>query len=157
MKITPFLLACTLFAADLAQEGDRWWSHIKVLADDNMEGRNTGSPGHKRAALYVAEQFDNAGLLPAGTSGYLQPVEFNVTQIDEPRSSLAVAKKIKGAWTATPLKLGEDAMLMVREGLAPTIDALFEPPPKSGVATPPPKARAKASSAKTTRARRRTT
>jgi Peptidase family M28 len=123
MKITPFLLACTLFAADLAQEGERWWSHIQVLADDKMEGRNTGSPGHKRAALYVAEQFDNAGLLPAGTSGYLQPVEFNVTQIDEPRSSLAVAKKVNGTWKATPLKLGEDAMLMVREGLAPTIDA----------------------------------
>ena len=51
MKVTPFLLACTLLAADLAQEGQRWWSHIQVLADDKMEGRNTGSHAHKRAAL----------------------------------------------------------------------------------------------------------
>lgn len=123
MKLTPFLLACTLFAADLAQEGQRWWSHIQVLADDNMEGRNTGSEGHKRAARYVAEQFDNAGLAPAGTSGYMQAVKFNVTQIDEPQSSLMVTKKVRNVWKTTPLKLGEDAVLSVRDGLAPAIDA----------------------------------
>src|SRR6266496_1919705 len=31
--------------------GERWWSHVNVLADDSMEGRNTGSPGHKRAVV----------------------------------------------------------------------------------------------------------
>ncbi len=123
MKLIPILIAGTLFAADLAQEGQRWWSHIQVLADDKMEGRNTGSEGHKRAALYVAEQFDNAGLAPAGTAGYMQAVKFNVTQIDEPQSSLLVAKKVKNIWKTTPLKLGEDAVLMVRDGLAPTVDA----------------------------------
>src|SRR5580693_1034060 len=119
MKLTPILLTGTLFAADLAQEGHRWWSHIQVLADDKMEGRNTGSEGHKRAALYVAEQFDNAGLTPAGTAGYMQAVKLNVTQIDEPQSSLAVVKKGK----VTPLKLGKDAVFSVRDGLAPSIDA----------------------------------
>jgi len=123
MKITPLLLASTLVAADLAQEGQRWWSHIQVLADDKMEGRNTGSEGHKRAAQYVAGQFDNAGLQPGGTQGFLQPVAFNVTQIDEPQCSLLVAKKVKDVWKTTPLKLGEDAVFMVRDGLAPAIDA----------------------------------
>src|ERR1700733_16260638 len=123
MKLTPILLAGTLFAADLAQEGQRWWSHIQVLADDKMEGRNTGSEGHKRAAFYVAEQFDNAGLAPAGTSGYMQAFKLNVTQIDETQSSLAVAKKVKNVWKTTPLKLGEDAILGVRDGLAATLDA----------------------------------
>src|SRR5580700_214261 len=118
MRITPILLACSLLAADLAQEGQRWWAHIQVLADDKMERRNTGSEGHKRAALYVAEQFDNAGLAPAGTSGYMQAVKFNVTQIDEPHSSLAVTKKVKNVWKAMPLVLGEDAVLSVRDGLA---------------------------------------
>jgi hypothetical protein len=119
MKLFPWLLAGTLFAADLGQEGQRWWSHIQALADDKMEGRNTGSEGHKRAALYVAEQFDNAGLAPAGTAGYMQTVKLNVTQIDEPHSSLAVVKKGK----VTPLVLGEDAVFSVRDGLAPSIDA----------------------------------
>jgi hypothetical protein len=45
--------ATLLLAADVAQEGIRWWSHIQVLADDNMEGRNTGSPGHLRAAQFI--------------------------------------------------------------------------------------------------------
>src|SRR6516164_1686098 len=43
----------TVFAADTAQEGVRWWSHIQVLADDKMEGRETGSEGHRKAAQYV--------------------------------------------------------------------------------------------------------
>ena len=34
--------AACLLAVDVAQEGVRWWSYIQVLADDKMEGRNTG-------------------------------------------------------------------------------------------------------------------
>ena len=49
--------------------GRRWWSHVEVLADDRMEGRETGSPGFARAADYVTERFRAAGLQPAGTDG----------------------------------------------------------------------------------------
>src|SRR5437016_2722062 len=91
-------LSSTLFAADVAQEGKRWWSHIQVLADDKMEGRNTGSEGHRKAAQFVAGEFERAGLKPAGSSGYLQPVKFNVTQIAEESSSLAIVRQGK----ATP-------------------------------------------------------
>jgi hypothetical protein len=104
---------------DLVKEGDRWWAHIQVLADDNMEGRNTGSPGHLRAARFLAGEFEHAGLKPAGVSGYLQPVKFKVAQIDEEHSSLAIV----GDGKVTPLKLGEDANLAVRAGLAEKIDA----------------------------------
>ena len=106
-------------AADLVKEGDRWWSHIKVLADDNMEGRNTGSPGHLRAARFLAGEFERAGLKPAGINGYLQPVKFKVAQIDEEHSSLALVRDGK----TTPLKLGEDANLTVRAALAKKVDA----------------------------------
>ena len=57
-------------AAD-APDGQRWWSHVLVLADDRFEGRNTGSEGHRQAAEYVAREFERAGLKPAGTEGYL--------------------------------------------------------------------------------------
>ena len=40
----------------------RWFSHVEALANDGMEGRNTGSPAHKRAAEYVAAQFKQSGL-----------------------------------------------------------------------------------------------
>ena len=82
----------TLLAADFAQEGARWWSHIQVLADDRMEGRNTGSDGHRRAAQFVAGEFEKAGLKPAGTAGYFQAVKLNVRSIDEPASNLALVR-----------------------------------------------------------------
>jgi hypothetical protein len=114
------LSAAGIATPNLAQEGDRWWSHIQVLASDNMEGRNTGSPGHLRAAKFVAGEFERAGLQPAGTQGYLQPVKFKVSQIVEDQSSLAI---VSAAGKVTPLKLGEDANLTVRPGLAENIEA----------------------------------
>lgn len=122
-----FLISACLPAADLAKEhtkeltreGNRWWSRIQVVADDKMEGRNTGSEGYRRAAQYVAGEFERAGLRPAGTSNYFQPVKFTVTQIVEKDSSLAL---VKGG-QVTPLALGDDAALNVRAGLAPRYEA----------------------------------
>ena len=42
-------------------DGARWWSHVRVLADDALEGRDTGSPGHRKAAEYVAGEFAKLG------------------------------------------------------------------------------------------------
>jgi Peptidase family M28 len=111
--------ATVLLAADVAQEGARWWSHIQVLADDNMEGRNTGSEGHRRAAQFVAGEFERAGLKPAGTSGYFQTVKLDVRSIDEPASNLALVRDGK----AMPLTLGEDASFSLRADLASHVDA----------------------------------
>jgi Zn-dependent M28 family amino/carboxypeptidase len=92
---------------------------VKVLADDSMEGRNTGSAGHKRAAEYVAAQFQKAGLEPAGTAGYIQPITFSTRKIDEAHSTLALVRD----GTTEPLTLGEDANFSMRIDPAPSIDA----------------------------------
>ena len=97
----------------------RWWAHVQALANDNMEGRNTGTPGHKRAAEYVAAQFQKAGLEPAGVGGYIQPVAFKTRRIVEAQSSLALVRDGK----AEPLVLGEDANFSMRVDPAPTLDA----------------------------------
>src|SRR5688572_25500266 len=68
----------------------RWWAHVAYLADDAMRGRETGSPEHRKAADYVADRFARAGLAPAGSDGYLQPVQLRSRTIDEARSSLAL-------------------------------------------------------------------
>jgi len=112
-------LSLTAFAADVVQEGRRWWSRIEVLAADDMEGRNTGSPGHKKAAHYIAGEFERSGLTPGGTAGYLQPVAFKVARLDEGRSRLASVRNGR----VTPLKLGDDAVIGVRNGLATQVDA----------------------------------
>src|SRR5580658_1854364 len=111
--------ATLLLAADVAQEGARWWSHIQVLADDNMEGRNTGSEGHRRAAQFVAGEFERGGLKPAGTSGYFQTLKLDVRSIDELASNLALVRDGK----AMPLTLGEDASFSLRADLASHVDA----------------------------------
>ncbi len=56
--VVILLSAVTLLAADAVEEGKRWWSHIQVLADDKMEGRNTGSEGHRKAAQYLSGEFE---------------------------------------------------------------------------------------------------
>src|SRR6185295_6535617 len=113
------LLILPLSAADLVKEGQRWWSHIQVLADDKMEGRNTGSEGHRKAAQFVAGEFERAGLKAAGTSGYIQFVKLRSTEIVESACTLEVIHDGK----ATPLQLGDDATLGVRPGLAERFEA----------------------------------
>jgi len=44
-------------------------SHVEFLADDRLEGRDTGSRGHEIAAQYVASRFREMGLEPGGSAG----------------------------------------------------------------------------------------
>src|SRR5687768_2047970 len=104
------LVAAAFFAASIrgrasGDEAARWWAHVTFLASDELEGRDTGSEGHRQAAAYVAEQFKAASLVPAGTSGYLQPVRFTARRIVEAESSLALLRDGK----VEPIALGADA------------------------------------------------
>ena len=64
-------------------EQTRWWNHVRTLADDGLEGRQTGSDGYRKAVDYVVSQFEQAGLKPAGSKGYLQSVAFSRRRILE--------------------------------------------------------------------------
>ncbi|HEV3198317.1 MAG TPA: M20/M25/M40 family metallo-hydrolase, partial [Bryobacteraceae bacterium] len=110
-----------LFAAavDYAAEGKLWWAHIQYLADDKLEGRNVGTDGFRQAVEYVATRMERAGLKPAGTSGYLQPVKFETRLVVEDQSSLALVRD----GNAEPLTLGMDATLSARADLAPSLEA----------------------------------
>ena len=112
------MLSLTPGAGDVP-DGQRWWSHVAVLADDKLEGRNTGSAGHRKAAEYVAAEFARSGLKPAGTDGYLQPVHLISREIDETHSSLTLIKETG----LEPLTLGRDAVISLRVDPAPTVDA----------------------------------
>ncbi|MDX2180733.1 MAG: M28 family metallopeptidase [Bryobacteraceae bacterium] len=116
--VWPFLIA-TLSAADLSPAAARWWKHVEVLADDKMEGRETGSKGHRMAAEYVAAEFERAGLKPSGSKGYFQPVGFRVRRIDEERSSLELVRDGQ----AEPVALGREATIGLRIDPAPSIEA----------------------------------
>jgi adenosine deaminase len=100
-------------------DGTKWWSHVQFLASDEMKGRETGTPEHRRAAEYVSEQFRAAGLEPAGEDGYLQPVPFKVRRIDEENSSLVIVRE--GA--RQPVTLGDEAYFSMRIEHAPELEA----------------------------------
>jgi Zn-dependent M28 family amino/carboxypeptidase len=100
-------------------DGHSWWEHVKVLADDNMEGRDTGSEGLKRAEAYVVGQLQAAGVQPAGTQGYYQPIAFDSRTLQEKDSSVALVRDGK----SEPLVLGEDAIMGVRVDETPDVSA----------------------------------
>ena len=91
-------------------DGNTWWAHVKFLADDSLEGRETGSEGLRKAQAYAVEQFQKAGLEPAGTKGFYQPVSFTQYQVDEPNSSLA----LMGGGKTTKLSFADDAFISSR-------------------------------------------
>lgn len=49
--------------------------HLYIVADDNMEGRNTGEPGQKRAGDYLINEYKKNGIsFPKGASDFYQKV-----------------------------------------------------------------------------------
>ncbi|WP_370390284.1 M28 family peptidase [uncultured Winogradskyella sp.] len=49
---------------------------VEYLADDKLEGRQTGTEGEALAADYLVKRFKEIGLTEKGTEGYLQPFSF---------------------------------------------------------------------------------
>jgi len=65
-------------------------SHVAFLADDRLEGRDTGSRGYDLAALYVASRFEALGLKPAGKDGWYQPIPFLESRLAGEAGSVAI-------------------------------------------------------------------
>src|ERR1035438_9746329 len=110
--------AAALCGADFVAEGDLWWAHIQFLADDKLQGRDTGSEGYQEAVKYVAGKMETFGLKPAGTSGYLQAVKFETRQLVEEESSIAIVRE-----GAEEVLDRQDATQSSRADLAPTTQA----------------------------------
>src|SRR5246127_4170056 len=125
MRGKHFLVVCLLFAVSAGSQvsthfdGKTWWDSVKVLAADDMEGRETGSKGLEAAEAYVVTQLKQAGLQPAGSDGYYQAVNLQSRQIIEKDSSLTLIRDGK----AEPLTLGEDAFFSTRVDLASEVQA----------------------------------
>lgn len=50
---------------------------VTFLASDDLEGRETGTKGEKKAATYIIDRFKKIGLKPGGTNGYYQEFKVN--------------------------------------------------------------------------------
>jgi len=91
-------------------DGNSWWAHVKFLADDSLEGRDTGSEGLQKAQAYAVEQLQKAGLQPAGANGFYQPVRFNQYEVEESKSLLAL---VTGGQSKA-LSFADDAFINTR-------------------------------------------
>ncbi len=91
-------------------DGNSWWAHVKFLADDSLEGRDTGSEGLRKAQAYAVQQLQKAGLEPAGSNGFYQSVRFNQYEVDEAKSSLALVTNGQ----AKSLSFADDAFVGTR-------------------------------------------
>lgn len=79
--------------------------HIRFLADDKLEGRESGGPGNPEATKYVAKEFRKYGLKPLGESkSLLQPFEIGLNaELDE---SCALSVRVREKREI--LKIGKD-------------------------------------------------
>jgi hypothetical protein len=64
---------------------------MAFLADDLLEGRETGTRGYQLAANYVRAQFEQMGLEPAGNNGtYFQSIHFRKLTPQPERDSFVI-------------------------------------------------------------------
>ena len=116
--LAPILLlagCATVSPPTPEQRAERWWTDVAALADDSMEGRLTGTPGHQRAADYVVARLREIGLEPAGTQGFFQPVEFEEQFVDPAAST---ASLIAGG-KASPVSIPQDMIIGRGDGRRP--------------------------------------
>ncbi|MCW5581438.1 MAG: M20/M25/M40 family metallo-hydrolase [Luteimonas sp.] len=73
--------------------GRRIEADVRALADDAMEGRETGTRGYDRAADYVARRYAEIGLAPAGDDGsYFQSVPLLQATLQEAGARLEIVR-----------------------------------------------------------------
>ena len=89
--LLPILLLFTAAAAP-PPAAKRWWSHVRVMASDANQGRDTGSRGYLRAERYVISQFEKLGLKPAGEKGYAQPVPLHSVELDPQATTIDLVR-----------------------------------------------------------------
>ncbi len=90
--------------------------HVRYLASDGLEGRDSGTPGNDRAAEYIVERLKALGFEPAGDDGsFLQHFEINDGKaLSEQTAALKVsgvdlAWKLHEDWTTFPFS-AEDSV-----------------------------------------------
>jgi hypothetical protein len=105
---TEATVAETAMPLDPRFSPDRIKADISFLADDLLEGRDTGTRGYEIAANFVAQRFAALGLKPAGDKGgWMQRIPFQKTEWVDGASGIA----IEGPKGSATFNRGTDAVL----------------------------------------------
>ena len=90
----------TITAADLKEK-------LSIIASREMEGRETASPGQRKAAAYIEAQFQKLGLLPGTTAGF--QMQYPIYQDTLLEASLKIAGKYQKLDTSFSLNIASAA------------------------------------------------
>jgi hypothetical protein len=111
--------AWALVATEPNAATKRWWSHVVALSGDDLQGRDTGSVGYRKAAQYVVTQFERAGLTPAGEHAYYQTVALHQIRLVPAESKAELLQGDK----AIALGWLHQITIRMQEGMPDQIDA----------------------------------
>lgn len=104
-------VAAAATTAALSAEEQRIADDVRYLADDKLEGRETGTRGYGLAAEYAAKRLRQLGLQPAGDNGsYFQAVP------------LLKATRVAEGATLTVKRNGREIALQFREQFLPALN-----------------------------------
>ena len=104
-------VAATAATAALSADEQRIAGDVRYLADDKLEGRETGTRGYDLAAEYAAKRLRQIGLQPAGDNGsYFQAVP------------LLKATRVAEGATLTVKRNGREIALQFREQFLPALN-----------------------------------
>ena len=124
MLILLTLLSFGTTDAELQVFKQEYRAHIRFLADDLLEGRNTAMRGQKLAARYIATQLSLAGLEPAfpdAEDPYYQVFDLKTSSIP----SNGISLRVSGGGSSTNFKYGDDfntrSMVQVDQIKAPIV------------------------------------
>lgn len=118
-RLALLAVACGLCATEPNDATRTWWAHITALANDSLQGRDTGSEGYRKAAAYVVAQFERNGLRPAGEHGFYQTVPLHVLRFRAAQSTVELAR----ASGSTKLEWLRQITVAPRPGIAESVDA----------------------------------
>jgi Zn-dependent M28 family amino/carboxypeptidase len=99
-------------------------AHMAFLADDLLEGRDTGSRGHEIASLYIANEFQKYGLQGGGDNdGYMQRVAFRKALLvqESPEFVLTTSDGELALDYPKDFIMGPDPVRLVSEVTAPLV------------------------------------
>ncbi len=98
--------------------------HVQYLASDELEGRLTGSKGEELARQYLIARYQELGITPAGTNGYVQSFEINEGKQIDAATFLRVGEQTLSlrqhyfplAFSAVGVVKGKQAMILTEKG-----------------------------------------
>ena len=104
------VLACNSSDDNRADIIKQMVDEVSYLSSDELEGRETGTEGEKKAAEYISSKFLEYGLIGKGTDGFLQIFEASIKE--NPHTN-TIKKKIQATNVVGYMDNNQDETIII--------------------------------------------